>query len=347
MRTIQEPLLLRLRLSRCAAAWLLPAALLGPGGTAQAQLDYSYQAVLDFSYGRFEPSGFYRDYRFNSNSLSSSFVGGTVSYGLDGGWTAGATVETFLRFQDFKTGRKDSDPLLSRNAFVFLSTPYGRLRVGRLQSLLFDATSRFNAIGNSISFSPALRQAFGNGNVIGVQGDFYWNSSVGYTSPNFDGTTFNVISSRGDRSDHGDLNSANVIVSRGLLAAALTAQRVHLNNGYDDPTDETAWQLGLNYNLGPAQLFGTLLRTRDSGLGVRSWAASAGLSWVIGPGAAVMQMGQAHATGLAVDRKQTSFAAGYIYAYDSQIDLYVLALSDRVSMQTNGVSLAVGVRGRF
>ncbi|WP_165917588.1 porin [Roseateles saccharophilus] len=333
-------------LRRCAAA-LMPLALLCAAGTVQAQLDYSYQAVLDFSYGRFEPSGFYRKYRFNSNSLSASFVGATASYGLDGGWTPGATVETFLRFQDFKTGRKDSDPLLSRNAFVFLNSPYGRLRVGRLQTLLFDATARFNALGNSIAFSPALRQAFGNGNLIGVQGDFYWDSAVGYTSPNFDGTTFNLISSRGERSNHGDLNSANVVVSHGLLAAALTAQHVHINNGYDDPTDETAWQLGLNYNLGPAQLFATWLRTHDPGLGVNSWAASAGLSWIVGPGSVVLQMGQAHATGVAIDRKQTSVAAGYIYAYDSQIDLYVLTLNDRVSRQTSGVSWAVGVRGRF
>ena len=337
---------LPISLRRCAAS-LLPVALLCAAGTARAQFDYSYQAVLDFSYGRFEPSGFYRNYRFNSNSLSASFVGATASYGLDGGWTPGATVETFIRFQDFKTGRKDSDPLLSRNAFVFVNSPYGRLRVGRLQTLLFDATSRFNALGNSISVSPALRQAFGNGNLIGVQGDFYWNSAIGYTSPNFDGTTFNLISARGDHANQGDLNSANVVVSRGLLAAALTAQRVHINNGFDDPTNETAWQLGLSYNLGPAQLFGTWLNTHDVGLGVKSWAASAGLSWIVGPGSVVLQAGQAHATGVAVDRKQTSLAAGYIYAYDSQIDLYLLTLNDRVSGQTNGVSWAVGVRARF
>ena len=47
-------------------------------GVAQAQSEFTYSGVADFSYGRFEPSGLYRDLRFNSNSLTASFISGTT-----------------------------------------------------------------------------------------------------------------------------------------------------------------------------------------------------------------------------------------------------------------------------
>ena len=75
---------------------------------AQAQVDYSLYGVADLSYGRFEPSGFERENRFNSNSLSASFVGVNASYGFEGGWKPGITLETFLRFEDLDTGRNDT-----------------------------------------------------------------------------------------------------------------------------------------------------------------------------------------------------------------------------------------------
>src|SRR4051812_1476135 len=87
-------------------------------GAAQAQVDFSYYGVLDFSYGRFEPSGGDPIHRFSSNSMTASHVGVVASYGLEGGWTPGIRLESFIRFQDFKLGRRDDDPIFSRNAFV-------------------------------------------------------------------------------------------------------------------------------------------------------------------------------------------------------------------------------------
>src|SRR5689334_14872105 len=111
---------------------VIAALLLAAGSqSARAQVDYSLYGIADFSYGRFEPSGFEPVHRYNSNSLSSSFVGFSGSYGLEGGWKPGVTLETYVRFQDFKTGRTDTDPLLSRKAFASLASNYGTLSVGR------------------------------------------------------------------------------------------------------------------------------------------------------------------------------------------------------------------------
>ena len=313
----------------------------------QAQADYSAYGVLDFSYGRFEPSGFVRENRFNSNSLSASFVGVNAKYGLDGGWTPGITLETFVRFQDFRTGRNNDDPLLSRNAFVSLASNYGSVRIGRLQTYLFDTTTRFNAMGNSVAFSPAIRHVFASGNLEGVQGNFYWNRAISYSTPTYEGITGNLMYSQGDNDARGDRSAANLVVSQGLFAASLSAQRVHRDDGIADPVSENIWQLGATYNFGFAKVFGLFTQTRDRGLDVRSNLTSGGVAVPIGPGTLQAQFGQAIAVGPAVDRKHTSVSAAYLYPYDSVTDLYVVGMDDRVRGQTRGVSFATGIRFRF
>lgn len=314
---------------------------------AQAQADYSANGVLDLSYGRFEPSGAIREHRFNSNSLTASFVGVNAKYGLENGWTPGVTLETFIRFQDFRTGRNNNDPYLSRNAFVSLASNYGSVRIGRLQSYLFDTTVRFNAMGNSVAFSPAIRHVFASGNLEGVQGDFYWNRAISYSTPTYEGVTGNLMYSQGDNEARGDRSGASLIVSKGLFAASLSAQRVHRDDGIDDPVSENTWQLGASYNLGFVRVFGLHTQTRDRGLDVRSKLSSGGVAVPIGPGTLQTQFGRATAEGPAVDRKHTSVSAAYLYPYDSVTDFYVVGMDDRVRGQTRGVSFATGVRFRF
>jgi predicted porin len=314
---------------------------------AQAQIDYSAYGVLDFSYGRFEPSGFDRIDRFNSNSMTASFVGVNLKDELDGGWTPGVTLETFVRFQDFKTGRTDTDPLLSRNAFVSLASDYGTLRVGRLQTFLFDATTRFNALGNSVAFSPAIRHLFASGNLEGVQGDFYWNRAVSYGSPIWEGVTANVMYAQGPLGRRGDLVGTSVIVSRGVFAAELSAQRVHINDGINDPTIESTWQIGATYNFGLARVFGLYTQTNDQGLDVRSKISSAGVTVPVGPGSVQAQAAFTTVAGPAVDRQHTSMSVAYLFPYNSLTDIYVIGMDDRVRGQTEGTSVAVGVRLRF
>ena len=321
--------------------------LAGAACAAHAQADYSLYGVADFSYGRFEPSGFEAVHRFNSNSLSASFVGVNASYGFDGGWKPGITLETFVRFQDFKTGRSDNDPALSRKAFASLASDYGTLSVGRLQTLLFDTTVRFNALGNSVAFSPAIRHIFISGNLEGVQRDFYWNRAAGYVSPNWEGVTGSVMYALGPTDQRSDLAAANIVVSRGLFAAALSMQRVHLNDGINDPIEEQTWQLGATYNFGWARVFGLYTHTDDKGLDVRSNIYSGGASVPLGPGTLQFQAGFTKATGPAVDRKHTSISAAYLYAYDSVTDFYVVGMNDRIRGQTEGVSVAIGARYRF
>jgi hypothetical protein len=315
---------------------------------ARAQTDYSVYGVVDLSYGRFEPSGTYREHRLNSNSLSASFVGVNAKHGFEGGWTPGITLETFIRYQDRTYGRNDNDPFLSRNAFVSLASDYGLVRVGRLQSYLFEATTRFNAFGNSIAFSPAVRHVFLSGGLEGVQGDFYWDRAVSYSTPRFEsGVSGNVMYALGRGDNRGDYAGGYVLYSRGVLAVALGAQRVHINNGIDDETNETTFQLGATYNFGIARAFAQHTRIRDRGLEVRSRSSSAGVAVPAGPGNVLAQIAYTTGHGTAVERKHTTISLGYVYAYDSVTDIYLLGSDDRMRNQTRGVSYALGVRYTF
>lgn len=316
-------------------------------GAAQAQADWQFYGVADISAGRFQTSGFLEDERFNSNSLSASFAGLNLKYGFDRGISTGLTLETFVRFQDGRTGRRDSDPGLSRNAFVSVASPWGQVRLGRLQSFLFDTTARFNAMGNSIAFSPALRALFLSGNLEGVQGDFYWDRALSYSTPTVEGVTFNLMGAQPEDGFEGHLVGGSLVVARGLLGVALSAQQVDFSDGFSDPTRETAVQLGVTYNFGLVRAFGQASQTRDQGLDVRSTSLSAGFSWAVGPGNLIAQVAQTTARGPAVDRKHTALGGGYVIAYDSVTDVYLLGLEDRVNQQTRGWSAAVGVRYRF
>ncbi len=329
-----------------ARSWLF-ALLLVVAGSAHAQADYSAYGVLDLSWGRFENSGAIHADRFNSNSLSATFVGANAKYGFEGGWTVGVNAETFLRFQDLTYGRNDSDPFLSRQAFLSLNSNYGLLRVGRLQTYLFETSSRFNAFGNSTGFSPALRQIFLSGDLESIQGDVYWDRAVSYSTPRIEGIQGSFMYALGTGADRGDYVGSSIVVSRGLFGASLSAQRVHVNDGIADKTDETTWQLGATYNFGFARLFGQATLINDVGLDTRSRMGTAGVSIPLGQGNVLAQVAYARTTGPAVARRHTTASIGYVYNYDSLTDIYVLGSDDRVRSQTQGLSYAVGVRYSF
>jgi predicted porin len=329
-----------------AAATVLLSLLLS-AGAAQAQADYSLYGVFDLSYGRFEASGALPANRFNSNSLSASFIGANAKLGLDGGWTPGISLETFLRFQDGKTGRRDSDPKLSRNAFVSLNSDYGFFRLGRLQTFLFDATNRFNAFANSPAFSPALRHIFVSGNLEGVQGDFYWDTAASYQTPNLDGLNISLMAAKGRGTQRGSYLASTAIYSVGLFSTSLSLQRVKIDDGISNPTLENAWQFGATYNFGFARLFGQLTTTQDKGLEVNSNGLTAGVSVPLGDGNVLAQVASTRANGPAVSRQHSSTSLGYVYGYDSLTDFYVVGMNDRVRDQTRGLSFAVGARYKY
>jgi predicted porin len=207
--------------------------------------------------------------------------------------------------------------------------------------------SVFNALGNSPSFSPAIRHVFGSGNLEGIQGDFYWDRAASYVSPAWSGLTASVMYAQGPSERRGDYAAASVVYSRGLFAATVSLQKVRFNQGFDDPTSETTAQLGATYNFGLVRVFGLYTQTDDRGLDVRSRIASAGFIVPVGPGSIQVQAATTPTRGPAVDRRHTTASAAYLYAWNSKTDLYLVGMDDRIRGQTRGTSFATGVRLRF
>ena len=315
---------------------------------ARAQFDYAAFGTLDLSYGRFENSGDDPRNRWNSNSLSASFVGVKASYGFENGLTAGINLETFIRFQDLDYGRNDEDPFLSRNNFVSLQhNDFGLFRLGRLQTPLFETSIRFNAFGNSTGFSPALRQIFLSGNLESIDGDFYWDRAISYKTSQFENVQGHLMYAQGSGDTRGDYTSGSVVYSRGVFAVSFVAQNVHINNGIDDKVDELTLQAGGAYNFGVARLFGQYTYIDDNGNDTKSNQATVGVSAPLGPGTVLAQVARSTSKGPAVDRKHTTTSLGYVYNYEGIADFYVIGMDDRISNQTRGVSYAVGVRYQF
>ena len=316
---------------------------------ARAQFDYAAFGTLDLSYGRFENSGQQPRFRYNSNSLSASFVGARASYGFDNGITVGANLETFIRFEDVDYGRNDNDRFLSRNNFVSLQhNDYGLLRLGRMQTPLFETSIRFNAFGNSTGFSPALRQLFLSGNLQSVDGDFYWDRALSYKTPQaLENVQGHLMYAGGSGDRRGDYAGGSLVYTRGVFALSFVAQNVHINNGIDDKVDELTLQAGAAYNFGVAKLFGQYTHLDDKGNDTKTHEATAGVSVPLGPGTVLAQIARATSKGPAVDRKHTTTSLGYVYNYDGLADFYVMAMDDRISNQTRGLSYAAGVRYQF
>jgi predicted porin len=317
---------------------------------ARAQLDYAAFGTLDLSYGRFENSGADPRHRWNSNSLSASFVGARASYGFENGLTVGANLETFIRFEELDYGRNEQDPFLSRNNFVSLQhNNFGLLRLGRMQTPLFETSTRLNAFGNSTGFSPALRQIFLSGNLESIDGDFYWDRAVSYKTPQIEDLNLqgHLMYAQDSGDTRGDYFGGSLVYSRGLLAVSLVAQDVHVNNGIDDEIDERTLQVGAAYTFGIARVFGQYTHIDDNGNDVKSKIGTVGVSVPVGPGTVLAQIARSTSKGPAVDRKHTTTSLGYVYNYEGIADFYILAMDDRISKQTRGVSYAAGIRYQF
>jgi hypothetical protein len=142
---------------------------------ARAQLDYAAFGTLDLSYGRFENSG-----DQPRLPLQQQLAVGELR-----------RRQGKLRVRQRHHRRRqprDLPPLrgprlrpqrerplpLAQQLPLAAAQRLGLLRVGRLQTYLFETSTRFNAFGNSTGFSPSLRQIFLSGNLESIDGDFYW-----------------------------------------------------------------------------------------------------------------------------------------------------------------------------
>jgi predicted porin len=336
----------------------LAATCLGAAGTAIAQ-EVQLRGLLDVSAGRFENSGAPAEWRVDSGSMSTSFIGVRGSDDLGGGLKARFAFEHYLRLDSGRAGRFDGEAFWARDAYIGLSGAFGTTVLGRNTTPLFMSTLRFNAFGDSYAFSPSVRQVFTPA-LLPFFGADAWNNSIAYASGDEDGNGFSqhVIGAldEGASGSRGTNVGASFVYEKGPLEAALTLQRVRHGEGITPASAalpagfarQDTWQLGWAYDLALVKLYAqyTRVRTRDLA-GSRTEIAGVGASLPLGEGRVLAQYGRARARTGGTDPSQVTVSLGYDHALSKHTDAYAVYMNDHVSGQDRGHSVATGMRLRF
>ena len=336
----------------------LAAACLVAAGAAPAQ-ELQLHGLLDVSAGRFENAGAPADWRVDSGSMSTSFIGVRGSDDLGGGLKARFAFEHYLRLDSGRTGRFDGDAFWARDAYIGLSGAFGTTVLGRTTTPLFMSTQQFNAFGDSYAFSPSVRQVFTPA-LLPFFGDSAWNNSIAYASGDEDGNGFSqqVIGAldEGATGSRGANYGASLAYETGPLAAALTWQRVRHGEGVTPASAalpagfsrQDTWQVGVAYDLVIVKLYGqyTRVRTRDLS-GSRMEIGGLGAAMPLGAGRVLAQYGYARVRSAGIEPSHGTLSLGYDHALSKRTDTYAVYMRDSVTGQDRGHSLAAGMRLRF
>ena len=224
--------------SICAAAIAGGALFCSHGAAAQTAVLYG---LLDASASRVRPVGVDANYlQLDNGNMTRSFLGVRGSEDLGGGLRAVFKLESYVRVDVGAAGRAEGDVFWARESSVGLSGSFGTTVLGRTPSPLWLATVAFNPFGESIGFSPAVRQYFGGA----VLGDTRWNNGIWYTNNPRDPLRV-VFAANADESTPTGSNGHNLGLSvayvTGPFAATLVAERIR-NSAQPLPACSTVWR---------------------------------------------------------------------------------------------------------
>jgi predicted porin len=333
--------------SICARA-LVAVALLG-AGVAGAQTAVLY-GLLDASASNVKPVGIdAHTQQLDNGNLQRSFIGIRGSEDLGGGLRAVFRVESYLRVDTGESGRSAGDAFWAREASVGLSGSFGTTVLGRTPTPLWLATTSFNPFGESVGFSPAVRQYFG-GTMLG---DSRWNNSISYTNNARDPLRV-VFSANSDETTPGGSNGHNLGLSvayiTGPFAATVVAERVSnsaepLPPGFDR---QTVLHAAATYDFQFLRVYGQIGRikteaTEDS----RTTSYQLGAAVPFGTSLILAAYGRQHVSAPTKATTNQIASLAYDYFLSKSTDIYIAALYEKLSFVSSGNSIAGGVRLKF
>jgi len=333
--------------SICARA-LVAVALLG-AGVAGAQTAVLY-GLLDASASNVKPVGIdAHTQQLDNGNLQRSFIGIRGSEDLGGGLRAVFRVESYLRVDTGESGRSAGDAFWAREASVGLSGSFGTTVLGRTPTPLWLAATSFNPFGESVGFSPAVRQYFG-GTMLG---DSRWNNSISYTNNARDPLRV-VFSANNDETTPGGSNGHNLGLSvayiTGPFAATVVAERVSnsaepLPPGFDR---QTVLHAAATYDFQFLRVYGQIGRikteaTEDS----RTTSYQLGAAVPFGTSLILAAYGRQHVSAPTKATTNQIASLAYDYFLSKSTDVYIAALYEKLSFVSSGNSIAGGVRVKF
>lgn len=320
------------------------------GTVAQAQTAVLY-GLIDASGSHVKPLGGDGRWQLDNGNLARSYLGFRGSEDLGGGLRAVYKLESYLRVDTGSAGRSDGDAFFAREASVGLSGAFGTTVLGRNPSPLWLSTINFNPFGESIGFSPSVRQYFGGA----VLGDTRWNNSISYNNNASDAplrinvaANANETNPAASRGGHNLGGSISYIT--GPFAATLAGEVVR-NSGQALPPgfeSQNIIQAGATYDFSFVRVYGQIGRIKTGAtLDSRTTLYQLGAAVPFGTSLILVGYGHSYAktTLSGITNRQASIA--YDYFLSKNTDMYVAALYERQSFVSSGKSIATGVRLRF
>lgn len=270
-----------------------------------------------------------------THSSRGTRLGVDVKEDLGNGLTATARFQG--NFNQVNDGQGEQEWGTSENAWVGLTGDFGRLRLGRADTAVKEASKGFRAFTDTLADSGITRPA-------------NWSRAEGihYNSPSFGGTTIGLtVEPNGTKSDA--YYAVNVQYNQGPLRVTAAVEDlpdtgtygdVHEGGGVRKGSDETNYQVGARYSFGPGNVGVLYQAIGDGDNDVITVPFNFDVTQNVALRAAVQHrspdVGDSH----------TNVAVGGIYKFSDRTDAWVNVWEDDRDDATD-VQMAVGLRHAF
>ena len=342
------------RVTTAAAAALL----LGGSLPALAQDNVRLYGLIDLNAGQFQAAGGQKTWQVSNGDFSTSYIGFSGREDLGGGLTASFALESFFRPDTGRSGRvaidapPRADVFWARAANVSLGGSFGTVRIGRQTAAMFVSTLIFNPFGDSFGFSPSIRHYY----TSALVGDSGWSNAISYQTPRFGGLSATLQTSLGEGAAKsvGKNFGGNVLYFSGPLALTGAWQKVKSDFDLRFSTtlapgfvDQTAYQLGASYTVGPVKAFGQFGKVdTDAAADTTAKIYQVGASVQVGAGKFLASYGNLKYTGGRVGTSKTT-TLGYDHDLSKRTDVYAVYVNDKFTARSTGNTFAVGIRHKF
>ncbi len=310
----------------------------------------------------------------DSNMMTTSHIGLSGQTKLSDGLEAKMGISSFIQIDEGDSTRGLTDEsFYSRYAWGGLEGSLGSIKAGRLTSLNFINTIRFNPFGASNEYSPSFLHTYigspaqpmatGLGST-----DSAWDNAIQYSLPKISGMSVAVMAAPDEGGTTGERYGASVTVGGFPFAAVVSVDEIKGATftyplGFSTLSEATPTfttedysnaQLGLSYDFKTFKLYGQVSQskvegTRDSvSQDFQINMLQVGLSSPVGPG--VVKASLANSTmerSWAKDLQRTTMTLGYDYALSKRATWFTRLMKDEVTDQSSGTSYGTGVSYAF
>jgi|ERR1700754_1265495 len=327
-------------------------------GHAAAQSSAQLYGDVDAFVGAKKALGGQTAVMLGNGGSTASFWGIKGAEDLGGGYQAVFELESYFSVQNGTFGRFAGDGFFSRNAWVGVSAPWGKLLFGQIGPLYWNSTIFYNPFFNSFVFSPAVIHTYVpvNGQGVGGGGG-EWSNAVTWSSSFYHGWQANAQYAFGNAAGEPGQNKwAGQVQYRGAsLTANVVYQQIRFNSVPGDfatsvpgLSTQSAVQAGATYVIGVVKLYGQYqyISNAIAGGGYHVNFGELGAAIQLGTGTVLMSDGMSKSGGQR-DEFRNTWSVGYDYPLSKRTLVYGAVLGDHATHFSSGYTVGGGIRTLF